>query len=195
MDWLTSLTWTLRLKSGTLTPKHQLSDMLTKGNFTRDELEQSSSFLQHHPFQLSLFCAKNSCLISCTKTMAKRMQEQKEEERIVGKSRPTARNLSSTVPASSSSAKQSDCVENPGDTQSFRSTDCILRETWRTIKSKFQSRRIVEFSRMAKGCSTEHKHRGTCRNLQHMDTKDIQKTLETPHKLCSETLPPAHTMR
>ena len=37
--------------------------------------------------------------------MAKRMQEQKKEERIVAESRPTAMNLSSTVPASSSSAK------------------------------------------------------------------------------------------
>ena len=37
--------------------------------------------------------------------MAKRMQEQKEEERIVEKSKPTAMNLSSTVSASSSSAK------------------------------------------------------------------------------------------
>ena len=62
--------------------------------------------------------------------------------------------------------KQSDCVENHGDTHSFKSTDCILRETWRKIKSKFQSRRSVEFSRTAKGCSTGHKHRGTCRNLQ-----------------------------
>ena len=33
------------------------------------------------------------------------MQEQKENERIVAKSRLTAMNLSSTVPASSSSAK------------------------------------------------------------------------------------------
>ena len=37
--------------------------------------------------------------------MAKRVQEQKEEEKIVAKSRPTAMNLSSSVPASSSSTK------------------------------------------------------------------------------------------
>ena len=46
--------------------------------------------------------------------MAKRMQEQKEEERIVGKSRPTARNLSSTVPASSSSANSPIASRIPG---------------------------------------------------------------------------------
>ena len=37
--------------------------------------------------------------------MTKRVQEQKEEERIVATSRPTAMNLSSTVPVSSSSVK------------------------------------------------------------------------------------------
>ena len=47
----------------------------------------------------------NSSLISCSKKVAKRVQEQKEEEKIVTKSRLTAMNLSSTVPASTSSAK------------------------------------------------------------------------------------------
>ena len=42
--------------------------------------------------------------MSWPNTMAKRMQEQKEE-RIVAKSKPAAMNLSSHVPASSSSAK------------------------------------------------------------------------------------------
>ena len=40
--------------------------------------------------------------------MAKRIQEKKEEEIIVAKSRPTDMNLSETVPASSSSAKDLD---------------------------------------------------------------------------------------
>ena len=53
----------------------------------------------------ALLAAENSSLISCPKKMAKRVQEQKEEETIVAKSRPTALNLSSTVPASSSSSK------------------------------------------------------------------------------------------
>ena len=34
--------------------KHQLADMLTKGNFKRDEWNQSSSFVQYQPFQLHL---------------------------------------------------------------------------------------------------------------------------------------------
>ena len=56
--------------------KHHLADMLTKGNFTRNEWNNLL-----HLFNISHFsstcCAKNSSLISCTKTMAKRVQEQK----------------------------------------------------------------------------------------------------------------------
>ena len=84
--------------------KHQLAGILTKGNFTRDEFNNLL-----HLFYISHFsstrCAEGSSLISCSTTMAKRMQEQKDEERIVVKSRLTAMNLSSIVPASSSSAK------------------------------------------------------------------------------------------
>ena len=84
--------------------KQQLADILTKGNFTRDEWNNLL-----HLFNISHFsstrCAKNSSLTSCPKTMAKRMQEQKGEEQIVAKSKSTAMNLSSHVPASSSSAK------------------------------------------------------------------------------------------
>ena len=46
--------------------------------------------------------------------MAKRVQEQKEEERIVAKSTPTAMNLSLTVPARSSSAKNLSTSSDPG---------------------------------------------------------------------------------
>ena len=78
------------------------------------------------------------------------MQEQREENRMVAKSRPTAMNLTSSVPTNSSS------VNSP----------TASRETWCKRKSKFQSRRSVEFSRMAKGCSTVHKHKETCTNRQ-----------------------------
>ena len=45
--------------------------------------------------------------------MAKRVQEQKDEERIVAKSTPTAMNLPSNVPASSSSAKNLNASLDP----------------------------------------------------------------------------------
>ena len=93
--------------------KHQLTDIKTKGNFTRDEWNN-----RLHLFNISHFsstcCAKNSSLISCPKTMAKRMQEQKGGEKIVAKSKSTAMNLSSHVLASSSSAKSPIASKSPG---------------------------------------------------------------------------------
>ena len=56
--------------------KHQLADMLTKGNFKRDEWNNLI-----HLFNISHFsstcCTKNFSLISCS-TMGKRIQDQKE---------------------------------------------------------------------------------------------------------------------
>ena len=92
--------------------KHQLADILTRGNFTRDERNNLLHLINISHFS-SACCAKNSSLTSCPKTMAKRVQEQKEEERIVAKSRPTAMTLSSTVPASSSSAKDPIASKSP----------------------------------------------------------------------------------
>ena len=100
--------------------KHHLADMLTKCNFTRDEWNNLL-----HSFNISHFsstcCAKNPSLISCTKTMAKRLQEQKGEERIVAESNSTAKNLSSHVPTSFSSAKSPIASKRPG----------ILIATWK----------------------------------------------------------------
>ena len=80
-----------------------LADILAKGNFTRDEWNNLL-----HLFNISHFssscCARNFSLTGCTKTMAKRMQEQKEDNRIVAKSRPTM-NLAFSVSTSSSTVK------------------------------------------------------------------------------------------
>ena len=67
-------------------------------------MEQSSSFVQHQPFQLYLL-RKEFQVDKLHQKTAKRVQEQKEEERTVAKSRSTVMNLSSTILASSSSAK------------------------------------------------------------------------------------------
>ena len=84
--------------------KHQIADILTEGNFTRDERDNLLHLFNISHFS-SICCAKDFSLISCTKTMAKRMQEQEGEERSVAKSRSTAMNLSCHVPTSSSSEK------------------------------------------------------------------------------------------
>ena len=105
MDWLIDgINLDSKIQIRYIDTKHQLADMLTKGNFARDEWNNLL-----HLFNISHFsstcCAMHSSLISYTKTMAKRMQEEKGEERIVMKSKSTAVDLSSHFPASSSSAK------------------------------------------------------------------------------------------
>ena len=93
--------------------KHLLADVLINGNFTRDEWNNLL-----HLFNISnlssLCCAQNFSLTSCPKTMTKRMQEQKEEDRIVAKSKPTAMNLTSIVSTSSSSVNHPIASKIPG---------------------------------------------------------------------------------
>ena len=144
--------------------KHHFADILTKGNFTRDEWNNL-----HHLFNISHFstlcCAKNFSLIRFTETMAKRMQEQEGENRIVAKSRPTAMNLTSSVATSSSSVGSPIAWRSLlGILKASSRQVWIVRKTWYKHKSKFQSRCSVEFSSMAKGSSTVHEHRRTCSN-------------------------------
>ena len=68
--------------------KHQLADMLTKGNFTRDEWNNLLLLCSISHFS-SICCAQNFSSSSCPETMAKRMQEEKGEERIVAQSKTT----------------------------------------------------------------------------------------------------------
>ena len=98
LDWLfdrTNLDSIIQIRY--IDTKHQLADILTKGNFTCDEWN-NLLHLFNTSHVSSICCAENSCLISCSKTMAKRMQEQKREEIIVAKSKSTVMmNLSSIV--------------------------------------------------------------------------------------------------
>ena len=76
--------------------KNQLADILTKGNFTRDEWNHLLNL-----FNISLFSST-----ACTAAMAKRAQQGSGEERVTAKSRPmmnlTAR-MRSVVSSSTSS--------------------------------------------------------------------------------------------
>ena len=64
--------------------KHQLADILTKGNFTRDEWNNLLHLFTISHFS-SLCCSQNFSVTSCTKTRAKRMQEQGIREQDRGK--------------------------------------------------------------------------------------------------------------
>ena len=113
LDWLFDrINLDPKIQIRYINTKHQLTDILTKGTFTRDEWNNLLHLNNISNFS-STCCGKNSSFISCTNKMANRVQEQKKEERIVAKSRPRAMNLSSSVPASSSSAKKPIISSNP----------------------------------------------------------------------------------
>ena len=92
--------------------KHQLADILTKGNFTHDEWNNLLHSCNVSHFS-STCCTKIFSLLSCS-TVAKRIQEQKEEGRVVSKSRPAAMNLSFPIATSSSSASSPIACKSPG---------------------------------------------------------------------------------
>ena len=81
--------------------KNQLADILTKGNFTRDEWNHL----------LNLFNISHFSSTVCSAAMAKRIQQESGEERVTAKSRPMM-NLTSRMPSIVSSTTSS----NPGKT-------------------------------------------------------------------------------
>ena len=81
--------------------KNQLADILTKGNFTRDEWNHL----------LTLFNISHFSSTACTAAMAKRAQQGSGEERVTAKSRPMM-NLTARMPSVVSSSTSS----NPGMT-------------------------------------------------------------------------------
>ena len=81
--------------------KNQLADILTKGNFTRDEWNHL----------LTLFNISHFSSTACTAAMAKRAQQESGEGRVTAKSRPMM-NFSARTPSFVSSSASS----NPGRT-------------------------------------------------------------------------------
>ena len=72
------LTWTQKIQITYIDTKNQLADILTKGNFTRDEWNHL----------LCLFNISHFSSIVCSDTMAKRSQHDSGEERVTAKSKP-----------------------------------------------------------------------------------------------------------
>ena len=103
--------WTQNIQIRYIDTKHQRAAMLTKGNFTRDEWNNLL-----HLFNIShlssTYCTKNFSLVSCS-TMAKRIQDQKEE-RVVFRSRPAVMGMFFFVATSSSTASSPIAPESPG---------------------------------------------------------------------------------
>ena len=76
--------------------KNQLADILTRGNFTRDEWNHL----------LSLFNISHFSSTVCSAAMAKRFQQESGEERVTAKSRPMM-NLTARMPSVVSSSTSS----------------------------------------------------------------------------------------
>ena len=74
---LIELIWTPKSKSNTFDTKNQLADILTKGNFTRDEWNHL----------LCLFNISHFSSTVCSDTMAKRSQQDSGAERVTANSR------------------------------------------------------------------------------------------------------------
>ena len=79
--------------------KNQLADILTKGNFTRNEWNHL----------LCLFNISHFISTVCSEAMAQRLQQDSTEERVTAKSRPMM-NLIARAPSNLSSATS----ESPG---------------------------------------------------------------------------------
>ena len=90
-----------KIKLKYIDTKNQLVDILTKGNFTRDEWNHL----------LTLFNISHFSSTVCTAAMAKRAQQQSGEQRVTAKSRPMM-NLTARMPSVVSPSTSS----NPGRT-------------------------------------------------------------------------------
>ena len=87
--------------------KNQLADVLTKGNFTRDEWNHL----------LCLFNISHFSFINCLEAMSKITQEDTGEERVTAKSKPMM-NLVSRCSERTPDVLASTALESPGKTKS-----------------------------------------------------------------------------
>ena len=102
LDWLFDrINLDSKIQIKYIDTKNQLADILTKGNFTRDEWNHL----------LSLFNISHFSSTVCSAAMAKRIQQESGEERVTAKSRPMM-NLTARMPSVVSSSTSS----NPGKT-------------------------------------------------------------------------------
>ena len=123
----TGLTWIRGFKSGTLTPNTRSKTYWQKG--ISYVMSGTVFFICLTSVISADFAAlRIFSLTSFTKTMAKRMQEQKGEDRIVAKSKPTTMNLTFTVSTSSST------VQNPVASKILGILKALRRKDWSSTR-------------------------------------------------------------
>ena len=120
--------------------KNQLADMLTKGNFTRDEWNHLLRLFNIMNF--SMFSCSHFLSVKQPNTMSKRAQERRTgEEPVVAKSKPAtlvSRNLSAKQsPTLDSGASYSLANHSLGWNADFTSIERSVRDRVRKPNSKF----------------------------------------------------------
>ena len=98
--------WTLKSKLIFFDTKNQLADMLTKGNFTRDEWNHLLCLCNISHFRSA----------ECSEVMSKRTQKESGEERVTAKSRPMMSLIARSIERPPS-ALSSTASEGPGKTR------------------------------------------------------------------------------
>ena len=117
LDWLFDrINLDSKIQIKYIDTKNQLADILTKGNFTRDEWNHLLCL-----FNISHFSSTN-----CLEVMSKRTQEDAGEESVTTKSKPMM-NLVSRCSARNPNVLASTASESPGKT---RSESQIPRSSW-----------------------------------------------------------------
>ena len=116
-----------------IVPKNQLADMLTKGNFLRDEWSHL----------LCLFNNSHFSSTNCSEVMSKRTQKDSGEERVTAKSKPMMK-LVSRCRERTPDVLPSTASENPGRTRHesqflLRSRTEQYHRTVRPVENAFSS--------------------------------------------------------
>ena len=126
LDWLFDrINLDSKIQIKYIDTKNQLADILTKGNFTRDEWNHL----------LCLFNISHFSSTVCSAAMAKRIQQESGEERVTAKSKPMM-NLSARMPSVVSSSTSS----SPGKR-------CYgKQDSWRSVVADDRSGQPDKFS-------------------------------------------------
>ena len=107
LDWLFGrINLDLEIQIKYIDTKNQLADILTKGNFTRDEWNHL----------LCLFNISHFSSTDCSAVMSKRTQKDSGEERVTAKSKPMM-NLVSRCSERTPDVLPSTASESPGETR------------------------------------------------------------------------------
>ena len=140
LDWLFDrINLDPKIQSKYIDTKNQLADILTEGNFTRDEWNKSSPSVQYQHFQLSKLPRND---VEKDATRNRRGENRGKVEADV--------ELGLAFCGKLCHGAEFECIKSPGDTQStqsakFESHSTMYRETcrWR-FKSKMTQRQVLK---------------------------------------------------